>query len=329
MANLANQSVNPGVAAKAGLTLVRSHTTLRLDLVNGPVLANQPIGVMPPMLGAYRVLSLLARGGMGGVYLGEHETTKQRVALKLLAPRWVEHEPIVQRLLEEFEVSRRVGHAGLLQILAAERTADGTPYLVMELLDGENLGDLLDRGAIEPGAVAAIGAQIADAVAAMHEAGIVHCDLKPENVMLLYKDGLAGWPRTKVLDFGVARMAPDVTTEIAGTPGYMAPEQWRGTAEARSDVYALGCTLYQLLTGAAPFEGSIPSLMQSHCDRLPAPPSSRRAVPEMLDRMIMRMLAKDARMRPRMAEVARMLADLAYAMPPGARNDSIRLAISQ
>ena len=116
MANLANvASVNPAVAAKTALTLVRSHTTLRLDLLQGPTHTPAPVGTLPPMLGAYRVLSLLARGGMGGVYLGEHLTTNQRVALKLLAPRWVEHEPIVQRLLEEYEVSRRVGHAGLLQ----------------------------------------------------------------------------------------------------------------------------------------------------------------------------------------------------------------------
>jgi serine/threonine-protein kinase len=278
--------------------------------------------LLPPLLGEHRVIGLLAKGGMGGVYLGESVRTGERVALKVLDARWAAHEAIVERLMNELEVSRKADHDGLVRVQSAARAIDGTPYLVMELLDGENLGNLLGHKRIELGAVAAIGAQIADAVAAMHDAGIIHCDLKPENIMVLYADGLAGWPRVKVLDFGVVRfteVAP--IAEIAGTPYYMAPEQWSGQAEARTDVYGLGCVLYELITGAPPFEGSISRVMTEHCDRIPLSMASFRVVPDAIERLVMRMLAKDPRMRPRMAEIARALGDIAYAMPPGASNE--------
>lgn len=272
----------------------------------------------PPVVGDYALVAQLARGGMSGVYLGQHLRTGARVAIKLLADQWVGHGGVVARLLEEHRLAQRIAHAGVVRVDLAARTDDGVPYLVMELVDGENLGGLLERGPLEVGAVAAIGAQVADAMAAVHAAGLVHCDVKPDNLMLLYREGLAGWPAVKVVDFGVTRAVGTVIDEIAGTPGYMPPEQWSGHAEPRTDVYALGCTLYELLTGAPPFEGTLHQVRSAHCDRLPVPPSGRRPIPEALDRLIMRMLAKDLRLRPRMDEVARTLADLAFATPPGA-----------
>ncbi len=320
------------------LTLVRGllklvPSTLTVQMVTVPYAAGaagtQQVDLppMPPVLGEHHVLALVAKGGMGGIYLGEHVHTGARVALKVLDVRWSAHESIVGRLFSEHEVSRRVRHDGLVHIVEAARSVTGMPYLVMEMIDGENLATLLDRGFIELGAVAAIGAQVADAVAAMHEARVVHCDLKPENVMVLYQDGLGGWPRVKVLDSGVARFDDRAATEeVAGTPCYMAPEQWLGHAEPRSDVYGLGCILYELVTGAVPFEGSLSRVMSDHCDRMPSAMSTRRAVPEVLDRLVMRMLAKDPGMRPRMVDVARVLADLAYGMPPGARENGFRVA---
>ncbi len=298
------------------LRVVASTSTVPMALGSQPF---EAVTLPPPRLGDYRVLALLAKGGMGGVYLGEHVVTGERVAIKVLDARWAAHDSIVARLMGEYEVSQRVSHEGLVRIHAASQSED-VPYLLMEVLDGENLASLLGRSQIELGAVAAIGAQVADAVAAMHDARVVHCDLKPENVMVLYRDGLAGWPRAKVLDFGVARFDESLAIqEIAGTPCYMAPEQWRGHAEARSDVYALGCLLYELATGRAPFEGPIAQVMADHHDRLPPAISTHRVVPGSFDRLVSRMLAKEPGMRPRMNEIARSLADVAYAMPPGAR----------
>lgn len=291
--------------------------TLRLvdDAPPAPPLPEPP----PPVVGDYALIAQLAQGGMSGVYLGQHVTTGQRAALKLPGAPWRGDEAVAQRLLAEHALAGQVPHAGVVRIDVAARTASGLPYLVMELLDGENLGALLDRGPLAIGAAVAIAAQIADAAAAIHAAGLVHCDLKPDNVMLLYRPGLAGWPAAKVIDFGVARRAGASLTEVAGTPGYMPPEQWAGHVEAGTDVYALGCTLYELITGATPFDGTIAAMREGHCDHLPTPPSARRALPDELERLIMRMLAKDVRMRPPMAEVARTLADLAFAAPPGAR----------
>lgn len=283
----------------------------------------------PPVLGSYEVLGLLARGGMGGIYIARHVRTGERVALKVLNPRMAAQEELVKRFFGEHEVSRRVGHRGLVNIRERGVSPDGVPYLVMELIDGENLADLLERGRIEIGAVAAIGAQVADAMAAAHGRGVVHCDLKPDNVIVMYSDGLAGWPLVKVVDFGVARFLDrPADPTVAGTPAYMPPEQWAGDVEARTDVYALGCTLYELLCGATPFNGTIVEVMAQHAERLPLAPSRRRAgVPTALEDLILRMMAKEPAMRPRMAEVARALTEVAYAVPPGARvDDAITLA---
>jgi eukaryotic-like serine/threonine-protein kinase len=289
--------------------------------VTTPILGSSPsLGrrtkERPVLLGDYEILGLLARGGTGGVYLGAHVRTQERVAIKMLDPHWGKHEDIVRRMLDEHAVAASVDHDGLLQIHAAERMFDGTPYLVMELLDGENLGELVERGNLVMNAIAAIGAQIADAVGALHDAGIVHCDIKPDNVFVLYQPGLGGWPRVKVIDYGVSQRMNEPTRDaIAGTPSCMAPEQWRGAPTAKSDVYSLGCLLYWMATGAPPFVGPLPQLMLSHSNVLPARPSTKRELPAELERMVMRALSKDPAMRPTMKEMARDLTALAAQYP--------------
>jgi len=241
-------------------------------------------------LGGYKVIAPLARGGTAAVYLAEHENTGERVALKILDTYHVNHADIVDRMLGEREVARRVRHSGLLEVHAADRTETGLPYLVMELLDGENLGDLADRGPIQLDAILAIGAQIAAALRALHAGGYVHCDVKADNVFVLYQTTIAGWPCIKVIDYGVARHVdqPDTDTTIAGTPAYMAPEQWRGTPIPQSDVYALGCLMYELVTGEHPFHGTLPQLMLAHCQQLAERPSVLRSdVPAALERTTM------------------------------------------
>ncbi len=273
-------------------------------------------GTTSLQFGNYRILGLISRGGTCGVYLAAHVDTDERVALKILDPHWGKHDDIVERMFDEYKISSAVSHPGLLQIKEAAYTVTGVPYLVMELLDGENLGELIERGLMVVGAIASVGAQVAEAVAALHDADIVHCDIKPDNVFLLYEQGLEGWPKIKVIDYGVSQSTSKVQSDaIAGTPSCMAPEQWRGAPTTKSDVYSLGCLLYWLTTGAPPFSGPLPQLMLSHSNLLPIRPSEKRDIPAELERLIMRSLAKDPAMRPTMSEMARDLAAFASQYP--------------
>lgn len=264
-------------------------------------------------LGAYQVVAPLARGGTSGVYLGVHAVTGQHVALKVLDPIYAGKPEIVERLFGERTVSERVQHASLLDVQLADHSIAGIPYVVMELLEGENLGALAERGRIELDAVIAIAGQIAGALAALHAAGVAHCDVKPENVIVMYQTtSVGGFPRVKVIDYGVATMldaAGHDDQTIAGTPSAMAPEQWRGAPSARSDVYGLGCLLYELVTGEHPFHGTLPQLMQAHCEQLPARPAHLRSdVPPALDSLVMGALQKDPAMRPTMLDLEAELA---------------------
>lgn len=292
--------------------------TQPICIVTGAPVAPRP-RLGPGRLGGYEVVERIARGGMGGVFLARELCGQGLVAIKMIDPELAMHPDIVARLRDELVVSRRARHPGLVEIFAFDRSEHGTPYLVMEYLDGENLGTLLEGGRLEQGAAAAIGAQVASAAAALHDVGVVHCDLKPDNLHVLYREGLCQWPATKILDFGVARMAGvelEDEPSIAGTPAYMAPEQWRGAAVPASDVYALGCVLYELITGAPPFAGTLPELMTAHFESLPLRPALRRpGLRPDLDRWICRMLAKDPSLRPRMAEVARGLSKVAQDLP--------------
>lgn len=265
--------------------------------------------------GEYEVLAPLARGGMGGVYLAAHETTREQVALKVVDRHLASHPEVVARLHAEHRLASSASHPGLVQIRDARTTPDGMPYLVMEYLDGETLGAIAERGPIELAAAVAICAQVAAAIAALHDVGVMHCDVKHENVFVL-RD--AGRPRVKVIDFGVSRRVDDVfdETTIAGTPWCMAPEQWRGKPLPASDVYALGCLLYDLTTGAPPFDGSLPALMAAHLEQRPARPSWLVPMPIELERIILCALAKAPEDRPAMAELALALARLADALEP-------------
>jgi serine/threonine protein kinase len=292
-------------------------------------LRGRPMRTTGALVGDYHLLERVACGGMSHVYLAERAGDRTRVAIKVLHRRLARHPEIVARFAAEGATARAAGHRGVVTMLGDGTTLDGVPYLVMELLDGECLAARIERGELEVGAVAAIGAQLADALAAVHAAGYVHCDLKPENAFVLARTGPAGWPAVKLLDFGVARRAGEGSPDIAGTPPYMAPEQWRGeTLDGRTDVYGLACVLVEMLTGAPPFTaGSLHEQSLAHQQAMPAAPGKRRAgVPEALDRLIVRALAKDPALRPTMAAMASALADLAFALPPGARLHAERSA---
>ncbi len=266
-------------------------------------------------IGGYQVIAQLARGGTAGVYLAEHALTGERVALKVLDPFFCDDAELARRLLAERAVSERVRHPGLLDVMLADRSAGGVPYLVMEYLDGETLEARADRGDLDRDTLVMVAAQVAAALGALHAAGFVHCDVKPSNVLVLRGD----WPRIKLIDYGVARRLDEPRPGdlvLAGTPAYMAPEQWRGEPCPASDVYALGCMLYELLTGRPVFPVPLAELMAAHCHHLPVRPSEHRPeLPAELERMIVRALAKDPSLRPMTAELEAVLRRTACAEP--------------
>ena len=279
-------------------------------------------------LGTFEILQMLARGGTASVYLAEHTITHKRVALKMLDPMLARSTEIAERFVQEPRVSHAVKHPGLIEVSHADVTDRGVPFLIMELLDGENLATLVENGLAALDAILAIGTQVAAAVAAMHRAGFIHCDVKPHNVFVLYDDMSTGWPRVKVIDYGVTRAideSPMHDGMIMGTPAYMPPEQWEGAPTPKSDVYSLGCLLYELVTGEQPFSGTLPQLLILHSDQLPERPSTyRSSIPPALDAFVLRMLAKDPAMRPAMAEVETTLSQLAWKMTTAAPLPTIR-----
>jgi len=261
----------------------------------------------------FHTVELAATGGMALIYRAYDRGFRGPVAVKVLRPELAVHARSVDTFAAEYDVLRRVHHPGIVRIFDLGYVAR-VPYLVMDWIDGQTLATLVDDGPLAGHGAAAIGAQIARALAAVHEVGIVHCDVKPDNVMVAHRRD--GDPlRVQLIDFGVARLpAPTKPVHlVTGTPVYMAPEQWHGTPEAASDVYALGCVLYELLTGAPPFAGSYAEVMTAHMERAPEPIRRWRPdVPKVLEDQVLAMLAKAPAARPGpTSNVARWLDELA------------------
>ncbi len=204
--------------------------------------------------GTYRPTSILAEGGTGAVYEAEHLPTGRPVALKVLHPAYARDPEAVRRFLFEARVAASIGHPNVCEVHDVGRLDDGGPYLVMERLLGQTLADRIERqGALPFVDALNVARQLLGALAAVHDKGVVHRDVKPENVFLVERVGLA--PFVKLLDFGDASVdAAPRTHAVAGTPRYMAPEQARGEpSDHRADLYAAGVVLYESLTGRCPF----------------------------------------------------------------------------
>jgi len=252
----------------------------------------------------YEIARLVGEGGMGRVYEARHLRLKdRRFAIKVLHPEFARQTEVVARFQREAETASSIGHPNVVDVFDVHKTADGVPYLVGEFLDGEELGEHVKRvGRLPVPMAITVARQVCRALAAAHALGIVHRDMKPENVFLVQRDGATV---IKVLDFGISKAgSPEAhltrTGMIMGTPSYMAPEQARGeNVDLRADVYAIGALLYHVLTGQRPFDSDDPTstLNMVLTEEPPRPRSLAPDVPEALELVIQHAMAKDARDR--------------------------------
>ncbi|MES4902819.1 MULTISPECIES: serine/threonine-protein kinase [unclassified Streptomyces] len=277
--------------------------------------------------GRYRLVRELGEGGMGQVWEAQDETLGRPVAVKvisLLAGGGSRGDEARARFLREARITARLQHPNIVTIHDLGETGtegNRAPFLVMELVRGEGLDAMLRRGAVTLPDAARWGKQICDALADAHGAGIMHRDIKPSNI-LITPSGIV-----KVLDFGVARAADPYATAdrltqtgfIVGTPPYMAPEQARGFPEPRSDLYALGCLLFELITGRLPFQApDTVGYLTAHLTQAPPAPSSvSMGIPSAWDELVLALLDKDPDQRyPNAADLAQALRQLDHAPEP-------------
>jgi formylglycine-generating enzyme required for sulfatase activity/tRNA A-37 threonylcarbamoyl transferase component Bud32 len=271
----------------------------------------------------FEIIAPLGRGGMGEVFVATQAIVKTTVAIKLLREDISSDQQHVQRFFNEAVAASKIQHAGIVHIFDVGFHGRRA-YLIMEHLAGESLSARMRRAPrLAREEIFDIAAQLASVLQATHTAGITHRDLKPDNVFLVPDQELASKRRVKVLDFGIAKLAPAAGADATaltlsnasmGTPGYMAPEQWRDAAgaDARADVYSLGCVVFELCCGRPPFVAtSIAEACTKHLTEIA--PRLRSLAPELsqeLDDVVARMLEKDPTARPTIAHVARVLADL-------------------
>ena len=291
---------------------------------------SQPSG--DPLLGTtvagrYKVIKLLGEGGMGQVYLAEHSAIEKRIALKVLRAEYAHKGEIVTRFQQEAISASRIKHPNVLDVFDFGQLENGCFYLAMEFLEGNDLADELQRARqLTPARALPIAMQICRALSAAHSKGVVHRDMKPENVFLQRTGD--GEEIVKIVDFGIAQLKPSNeeaaaqsthrrltrTGMIFGTPEYMAPEQASGKhADLRCDVYAVGIILFELFTGAVPFTGeTFLGVLTKHLNEMP--PAMRSIYPDLqlspeLEGVVQRTLAKDPSYRYQtMNELASALA---------------------
>jgi tRNA A-37 threonylcarbamoyl transferase component Bud32 len=256
-----------------------------------------------------RLVGVLGEGGTARVYLSRDEKTGRPVAVKRLHPELANTPHLRDRLLAEADIARSVRHDHVVNVLDVVSDPDGESYFVMEHLAGEPISARLAReGALPLSDTLIIGVQVAGALDAIHRRGILHRDLKTENVLVSLDQ--AGRLRAKLIDFGVAEILGDpqgslIAPGVIGTPESMAPEQAIGRAiDLRCDIYSFGVLLYEMVTGGAPFRGdNVPLLLERVVNEAPLPPSqapgaARQYIPPDLEDLILECLAKDPAGRP-------------------------------
>ena len=254
--------------------------------------------------GLYHVERLIGVGGMGRVYEATHTHLGKAYAVKVLPEGRADKPDATERFLREAQAATRIEHDHIVKVVNFDRDDEHRLFIVMELLEGENLADRLDRGALPVEGAVEIAKQTGEALQAAHDAGIVHRDLKPENIFITQKNGR---DFVKVLDFGISKIKnpgqgdPNLTAtdQIVGTPLYISPELARGiaTVDHRTDIYALGVITYEMITGTPPFTGQNHfQLLYKHGNEAPDPPSQRSkkaSIPAHVESAVLRALEKN------------------------------------
>ena len=288
-------TVRPGDGLRADLMVVGKQRATKSE-------SRGAVGLVGDVIGNYRIVEPLGEGGMGTVFRAEHVVLGRPYALKVLRSRVVEKDATAaQRFLREARAASRVRHPNIVDVFDFGHLADGRPYFVMELVEGESLTDRVARGALEPGEVVSIARQMAQALAAVHDRGVIHADVTPGNALVVAADPI----HVKLVDFGLAAIAGEGMAEeesdfVLGTPGYISPEQLRGLpATDRSDQYGLGCVLFELLTGVPPYmDDDIRKLCMMHVQApIPVVESPHGPLPPKLADVITTCLQKSPQAR--------------------------------
>jgi serine/threonine protein kinase/tetratricopeptide (TPR) repeat protein len=305
-------SDNPDDSAycsRCGTQLIKPPTSVSFTQTATFLASPRDLPVGGTFVGRYQVTEELGKGGMGRVYKAYDNEIGEYVALKVLRPEISADESIVERFRNELKLARRISHRNICRMFDIGRSQE-TTYIAMEFVSGEDLKTLLRRvGQLPARRTVAVTLQVCEGLAEAHRLGVIHRDLKPQNIMV-DREGNA-----RIMDFGIARsLSGKGVTEagvILGTPDYMSPEQLEGKeADQRSDIYALGAVLFEMVTGEPPFEGETPLVVATkHKTEKPRDPRELNPqVPEALGRFILRCLEKTRETRYQSAEEA--LADL-------------------
>ncbi len=256
-------------------------------------------------IGQYKIVRKIGEGGMGAVYLAEHTLIGRRAAIKVLLPQLSMQKEIVERFFNEARATTAIADPGIVQVFDFGLHTDGSAYIVMEFLEGEPLDARMKRaGRLTPYEALRITRQACDSLQSAHNRGIIHRDLKPENIFLVKDKEAQGGERPKILDFGIAKLGGSEASQsrtrtgaMMGTPVYMSPEQCRGagSVDHRSDIYAMGCVLFHILTGRPPFEAEgIGEVIAAHLREPPRPPSVVvSGLPDGVDDLVVTCLQKD------------------------------------
>jgi len=262
----------------------------------------------------YRIIRRIGVGGWGAVYEAEHLLLRRSVAIKLLHPDFANDPRFAERFRREALAASRIGHPNIVEVIDLDKTEDRVQFMVLELLRGESLGAIVEHRRRLPFATAlAIFEPITSALAAAHRIGIVHRDIKPDNIFVCHRSD--GTIVPKLLDFGIAKVnslfadgreSITQTGAVLGTPVFMPPEQVMGdrTLDHRADIYSLGVVMYEALAGALPIDGeNLPQVVTRILESIPAPMNVHRAdIPPALVALVDRMLAKDPAARPQSCE---------------------------